>query len=167
MRRLVVLALMLGLGSPASAQTPSQRLDAATARAIVDGCAAHAAGRRQSYAIAVTDIGGHLVAALRMDGNTQGMMEFAMAKARAAASWGFPTAGMAEAVKTTPGFAAAPYVVTVAGGVPVFSVDGKIRIGAVGASGGAQPTTRRARLPGLRRPGCVPPPLPARLRFLR
>ncbi|MDQ8757714.1 heme-binding protein [Sphingosinicella sp. LHD-64] len=31
----------------------------------------------------------------------------------------------------------APYVVTVAGGVPVFSADGRERLGAVGASGEA------------------------------
>jgi len=135
--RLVAAATMLSLGFAASAQTPSQRLDAATAQAIVEGCAAHARGRQQSHAIAVTDTGGHLIAALRMDGNTQGMMKFAIAKARASAAWGFATAGMSEAVKATPGFAAAPYVVTVAGGVPVFSADGRVRIGAVGASGEA------------------------------
>ena len=135
--RLIALTLALAVSSAASAQTPSQRLDAATAQAIVAGCATHAAGRKQSHAIAVTDTGGHVIAALRMDGNAQGMMEFAIAKARAAASWGFATAGMAEAVKTTPGFADAPYVVTVAGGVPVFSGDGTMRIGAVGASGEA------------------------------
>jgi len=160
MKRPVVLALMLGLGSSASAQTPSQRLDATTAQAIVDGCVAHAAGRKQSYAIAVTDTGGHLVAALRMDGNTQGMMEFAMAKARAAASWGFPTAGMAEAVKTTPGFAGAPYVVTVAGGVPVFSSDGKIRIGAVGASGGAPADDAACAVAGIVAAGLLSAPAP-------
>ena len=44
---------------------------------------------------------------------------------------------MAEGAKGTPGFASAPHVVTVAGGVPIFSADGKTRIGAVGASGEA------------------------------
>jgi glc operon protein GlcG len=37
----------------------------------------------------------------------------------------------------TPGFANAPGVVTVAGGVPVWSADGKVRVGGVGASGEA------------------------------
>ena len=72
-----------------------------------------------------------------MDGNTHGMMEFALQKARAVAAWGFPTSGMEEAAKGTPGFAEAAYVVTVAGGIPVFSADGRTRIGGVGASGEA------------------------------
>ena len=135
--RWTVLAITLPMAASAAAQSPSQRLDAATARAIVEGCAAHATARKQSHGIAVADTGGHLVAVLRMDGNTQGVMEFAIAKARASASWGFATSGMAEAVKSTPGFASAPYVVTVAGGVPVFSADGTSRIGAVGTSGEA------------------------------
>jgi uncharacterized protein GlcG (DUF336 family) len=64
-------------------------------------------------------------------------MDFALAKAEAVAAWGFPTAAMEQAARETPGFANAPHVVTVAGGVPVWSADGKTRLGAVGASGEA------------------------------
>jgi uncharacterized protein GlcG (DUF336 family) len=113
------------------------KLDAASAQAILAGCAAHATAKHQSHANAVVDPGGHLVAALRMDGNGYGMMDFALAKAEAVAAWGFPTAEMAEGAKGTPGFAFAPHVVTVAGGVPIFSADGKARLGAAGASGEA------------------------------
>jgi len=112
-------------------------LDARAADAIVHGCAAHATAKKQSEAIAVVDSGGHLVAALRMDGNGSGIFDFALAKAQAAAAWGFSTAQMIEAAKDTPGFAYAPHVVTVPGGVPVWSADGKVRIGAVGVSGEA------------------------------
>ncbi len=124
------------LASAVQAQAPA-RLDARAAQAIVAGCAAHSGGRNQSHAIVVLDAGGRLVSALRMDGNGFGIMEFAMAKAEAVAAWGFPTAGMAEAARETPGFGAAPRVVTVGGGVPVFSADGRERIGAVGVSGEA------------------------------
>jgi len=131
------LALMLFLlGSAAQAQAPA-RLDARAAQAIVAGCVAHSTGREQSHAIVVLDAGGRLVAALRMDGNGFGIMDFAFAKAEAAAAWGFPTARMIESARETPGFGAAPHVVTVAGGVPVFSADGRERIGAVGVSGEA------------------------------
>ena len=126
---LVIAALA---ATPAAAQ-----LDAATAQAIVAGCAAHATAKNQSHAIAVVDSGGQLVTALRMDGNGYGIMDFALAKARAVAAWGFPTSGMVEAAKGTPGFASAPHVVTVGGGVPVFSADGRTRIGGVGVSGEA------------------------------
>ena len=124
------------LVSAASAQA-QQSLDARTSEAIVHGCAAHATAKKQSHAIAVVDTGGHVVAALRMDGNGSGIFDFAIAKAKAAAAWGFSTAQMAEGARTTPGFDRAPHVVTVAGGLPVFSADGKTRIGAVGVSGEA------------------------------
>ena len=135
MRKFLFAAVAL-VAAPAQSQT-APRLDARLAQAVVNGCAAHAAAKKQSHAIAVVDTGGHLVAALRMDGNGFGMMDFALAKAQAVAAWGFSTAGMAEGAKDTPGFAFAPHVVTVAGGVPIFSADGKTRLGAAGASGEA------------------------------
>ena len=134
-KTLVGLALLVSAASPLHAQHTT--LDAGTAQAIVAGCAAHAAAKKQGHAIAVVDVGGHLVAALRMDGNGSGIMDFSLAKAQAVAAWGFPTAQMEEAAKGTPGFARAPHVVTVAGGIPIWSADGKVRIGAVGASGEA------------------------------
>jgi uncharacterized protein GlcG (DUF336 family) len=91
----------------------------------------------QSEAIAVVDPGGHLLAGLRMDHTTSGMLEFGLEKAQASAAWGFSTQEMVEAVKGTPGFANAPHVVAVAGGLPIYSADGKARLGAVGVSGEA------------------------------
>jgi uncharacterized protein GlcG (DUF336 family) len=138
MKRILLALALAGSAVPVPAQQPQpQRLDAAAAQAIIAGCARHAAGRSQSHAIAVVDTGGQLVAALRMDGNGYGIMDFALAKARAAAAWGFSTANMVEAARGTPGFAQAPHVVTVPGGVPAFSADGRTRIGAVGVSGEA------------------------------
>ena len=132
MRHISVLAAV----SLAAAQV-APRLDAKAAQAIVNGCAAHAAGKNQSHAIAVVDTGGHVIAALRMDHTSSGMMDFALAKAEAVAAWGFATADMAEGAKETPGFAFAPHVVTVAGGVPILSADGRTFLGAAGASGEA------------------------------
>ncbi|MCF2515459.1 heme-binding protein [Sphingomonas sp. G124] len=131
--RLLILSSIL-LAAPATAQ-PAPTLDAKAAQAIVVGCSAHASEKKQSQAIAVVDAGGHLVAALRMDGNGSGIFDFALAKAEAVAAWGFSTAQMLEGARGTPGFADAPHVVIVPGGVPVFSADGKTRIGAVGVSG--------------------------------
>ena len=134
---LLVPMLSLGVLSAAPTAAPAQMLEAGTAQMIVAGCAAHATSKHQSEAIAVVDIGGHLIAALRMDGNGSGIFDFAVAKAQAVAAWGFSTAQMAEGAKGTPGFAEAPHVVTVPGGVPVWSADGKVRIGGVGVSGEA------------------------------
>ena len=136
MRLIIVLAAVSLATAPAKAQV-APRLDAKAAQAIINGCAAHAAGKNQSHAIAVVDTGGHAIAALRMDHTSSGMMDFALAKAEAVAAWGFATADMAEGAKETPGFAFAPHVVTVAGGVPILSADGRTFLGAAGASGEA------------------------------
>jgi len=133
--RLLLLSAIL-LASTASAQ-PAPMLNAQAAQAIVAGCAAHASAKQQSHAIVVVDLGGHTVAALRMDGNGTGIMDFSLAKAEAAAAWGFSTSQMLENARGTPGFDRAPKVVIVPGGVPLFSADGKARIGAVGVSGEA------------------------------
>jgi uncharacterized protein GlcG (DUF336 family) len=130
-----VLIVVLSMIAPAAAQ-PVATLDARAAQAIVAGCVAHSSAKKQSHAIAVVDTGGHLVAALRMDGNGSGIFDFALAKAEAAAAWGFSTARMLEGARGTPGFERAPHVVIVPGGVPVFSTGGE-RIGAVGVSGEA------------------------------
>jgi len=152
-----VRARLLGLSLaaltvPVQAQT-SQMLDARAAEAIVHGCVTHASAKKQSEAIVVVDTGGHVVAALRMDGNGSGIFDFALAKAEAAAAWGFSTAQMVEAAKRTPGFAYAPHVVTVPGGVPVFSADGKVRIGAVGVSGEAPPDDAECAEAGIKAAG--------------
>jgi glc operon protein GlcG len=136
MRPSLIAIVLVAIAAPASAQS-APVLDARLAQAIVAGCEAHARSKMQSEAIAVVDPGGHLIAALRMDGNGSGIMDFALSKAEAAAAWGFSTAQMVDAAKGTPGFANAPHVVTVPGGVPVWSADGKARIGAVGVSGEA------------------------------
>lgn len=128
--------LLIAAAVPASAQSGSV-LDARTAQAIVAGCAAHATAKQQSHSIIVVDLGGDPVAALRMDRNGSGTFDFALQKAVAVAAWGFPTSGMEEGAKEVPGFARAPHVVTVAGGVPIWSADGKTRLGGVGVSGEA------------------------------
>ncbi|HEX6073346.1 MAG TPA: heme-binding protein [Sphingomicrobium sp.] len=147
MRIVAILAVLLS--TPGSAQM----LDARSAQAIVAGCATHALAKKQSHAIAVVDTGGHLVAALRMDGNGSGIFDFALSKAEAAAAWGFSTAQMLEGARGTPGFDRAPHVVIVPGGVPVFASDGKSRIGAVGVSGEAPSDDAECAEAGIRAAG--------------
>jgi uncharacterized protein GlcG (DUF336 family) len=132
--RILALAMLLS-ATAASAQTPI--LDTRAAQAIVAGSAAHATAKQQSHSIVVVDLGGHPVAAIRMDRNGSGTFDFALQKAVAVAAWGFPTSGMEEGAKEVSGFARAPHVVTVPGGVPIWSADGKTRLGGVGVSGEA------------------------------
>jgi uncharacterized protein GlcG (DUF336 family) len=134
---LVVLALTYSpVPSPAPPQPAPPLLSEAQASRIVEGCAAHARAKQQSHAIAVVDAGGHLLAALRMQRSGYGAMDFALQKAMAVSAWRFPTSEMAAGATEVPGFARAPHVVTVAGGVPAFDQNGTF-VGAVGASGEA------------------------------
>lgn len=131
-----LLAILIAVPQPGASAAGG--LTAQAASQIIDGCVAHAKAKGQSHAIAVYDDGGHAIALLRMDGNPPGVGDFAMQKAAAVAHWRFSTADMAAAVKETPGFANAPLVVTVPGGIPVYSGDGQF-LGAVGVSGEAPP----------------------------
>ena len=137
---------------PTSSPSRGMVLDASAAQAIVLGCARHAEAKKQSHAIVVVDTGGGEIAALRMNGNNRGIMDFAKAKAEAVAAWGFSTSAMAASARDTPGFAAAPHVVTVPGGIPIFSADGGTLLGAAGASGaGSSSDSFAARCAALRR----------------
>ncbi|HXX02174.1 MAG TPA: heme-binding protein [Candidatus Acidoferrales bacterium] len=133
MLRLLMVALFV---VPTLSVAATATITADVALQIINGCVAHAKGKGQSHAIAVYDAGGHPVALLRMDGNQPGVTEFAVQKAEAVASWHFSTAEMAASAKRTPGFASAPHVVTVAGGIPIYSSEDQY-IGAVGVSGEA------------------------------
>jgi glc operon protein GlcG len=130
----MILAFPASLAAQSGAPTG---LTAAAAETVVAGCKTHSSAKGQSHAVAVFDGGANLVAALRMDGNRAGIMAFAMAKGRAVAMWGFSTAAMADAARETPGFGDAPDVVTVPGGVPIYSADGRTMLGSVGVSGEA------------------------------
>lgn len=134
-KHLALAAVFLSAGVSANAQEIRTGLSEAEAQAIISGCKTHALENGRSHAIAVYDAGGHPVAFLRMEGNTPGVGAFAMDKAKAASLWRFATSRMEEASKNTPGFANAPGVVTVAGGVPIFSADGRQFLGGAGASG--------------------------------
>ena len=135
MKKLIAILSGALIAGPSFAQDMQPVLITAQAEAIIDGCEAYAGDNGNSHAIAVTDLGGHLVAFLRMERNSAGVAAFSIEKAKAVSLWGFATSGMENAVKNVPGFADAPGVVTVAGGVPIYSADGKFRLGAAAASG--------------------------------
>ena len=115
-------------------RAPSVLTDHLASR-IIDGCVVHAKAKRQSHAIAVYDAGASPVALLRMDGSPAGVGAFAMQKAAAVAHWRFSTAEMERTAIATAGFANTPNVVTVGGGIPVYSADSLTFLGAVGVSG--------------------------------
>lgn len=136
-RSALLIATLVSAASvnSASAERQIATLSASEAEAIIDGCQAFAEANDRIHGIAVYDSSAHLLAFLRMDGASVGAAAFALEKAKAVAMWRFATSGMEEAVQGTPGFGNAPGVVSVAGGVPVFSADGKDFLGAVATSG--------------------------------
>ena len=131
--------------------TGAATLNASSAQRIIAACVEHATSRKQSHAIAVVDASGGLLAFLRMDGNPPGVGDFALQKAVAVAKWRFSTARMAQSARDTPGFSAAPYVVTVGGGVPIYA-DG-IFVGSAGASGEAPSDDAECATHGVRAAG--------------
>ena len=153
---LLTSVALAALCSLLPAQSAGAQLSTASASKIIDGCVAHARSRNQSHAIAVYDDGGHPIAVLRMDGNASGIMEFAMQKAKAVAAWRFSTADMAAGSRETPGFANAPHVVLVPGGIPVFAADGRQFLGAVGVSGEAPSDDVACAEAGVRAAGLLP-----------
>jgi len=134
MRHALVFVAAALVAQSAQSQ-PTTVLNARLAQAIIAGCLADAQAKRNDQAIVVVDTGGRIIASLKFDGAPFGKMDFAEAKAVAAAAWGFDTAGQADGSKDFPGFARAPFVETVPGGVPMWS--GQTRLGAVGVSGAA------------------------------
>jgi uncharacterized protein GlcG (DUF336 family) len=115
-------------------------LDLATARAIIDGCFAHAAEMRlQPLTVAVIDAGGHLVALARQDGASNLRPEIAQGKAKGAVAMGLGSRALFTRAESQPYFIQA--VNTLAGGalVPVpggvLIRRGGAIIGAVGITG--------------------------------
>lgn len=116
--------------------------------------AVHDQGERMGlyFAAVVTDRGGHVVAAARMDGAPLGALPVATDKAYTAALWGTTTGSMGPA--TTPGqedwgFANAigGRMVVFAGGVPIVS-EGTL-VGALGISGALSSEDEAAALAAL------------------
>ena len=155
---LAAVVITTAIHSPeAVAQSKNTALDAAASRSIIDGCVKHSTAKKQSHAIAVADASGALLAFLRMDRNSPGVGAFAMKKAEAVASWRFSTDQMAKGAESTPGFANAPNVVIVPGGVPVYAQSGEF-LGAVGVSGEAPADDAACAVAGIRAAGFLETP---------
>jgi len=115
------------------------RLDAADARLLIEGAAAHAAGIGVPMCIAITDESGHLVAFERMDGGKVTSITIAIDKAFTAGAARKATHEYGEASQPgAPAYGIASAIggrlMVVAGGLPVV-VDGAV-VGGIGVSSG-------------------------------
>lgn len=116
-------------------------LSLASADALSDAVLAH--GRKSSFlplAVAVLDVGGHLIVGKREDGCGIMRLDVAVAKAWGALGMGVPAKALGERLSGNPGFLSALIAVSDgrlaanAGGVLITDAEGRV-IGAVGVSG--------------------------------
>ena len=111
-------------------------LSLAGAEAALSAARAEAAHRKLAVTIAVLDRGGHLVALARLDGIHVGTVAVATAKARTAALYNRPTAGLSAALADgNTALLSLPDLVALPGGLPLAA--GGVLVGAIGVSGAA------------------------------
>ena len=122
------------------------------AQAVLQGVRDEAGRRSVAMGAAVVDLGGRVVAALRMDGAQVPALDLAIDKAFTAVSFDFPTEFWASSTRpdgsdwglsTTLG----GRLVVFAGGLPV-KVDGHV-VGGIGVSGSAASVDRACAVAGL------------------
>ncbi len=119
---------------------PASELTLAGARAALDAALAHAEQLDVRMNVAVTDLGGGLLAFARMDGAFVHSGDIAIDKARTTAGFGgLPTNDLYGALSDEDavirGIGNRPGIAAFGGGVPI-RVDGQL-VGAIGASGGS------------------------------
>ncbi len=142
MKRLIALASLAVLSTPAAAQTPPPTpavygapITVEQALIVVQRGLEEGARRGLPLAIAVVEPSGELVAFARMDGVPYGSIPLAQDKARTSARFRTTTVSREEQVNNGRyALLTADDFVAIGGGEPIV-VDGRV-IGAVGVSGG-------------------------------
>lgn len=130
MKRHLLLAATLCTATVAVGQTARPALDYASAATIRDTCLAWAKQRGLKVAIVILDPRAMPVTLAHMDGVSTAGGEIAQWKAVSSAKFGRATADFA-AMTVPPGM---PNVAAMAGGVPIYTVDG-VLLGGTGVSG--------------------------------
>lgn len=135
-----------------------------TARTIVAGARAHAAGAGfKPMTVVVLDPGGHVVAAEREDGSSMKRFEIAFGKAHGALALGMGSRSIMGRAEQQPYFIAAVTaavggaLVPVPGGVLVHDSDG-VLLGAVGVTGDTSDKDEAAAVAGIEGAGLVAQP---------
>jgi uncharacterized protein GlcG (DUF336 family) len=130
-------------------------LDLDTARSIIAGARAHAAGAGfKPLTVVVLDVGGHVVAVEREDGSAMKRFEIGYGKAYGALSLGMGSRSIMGRAEQQPYFIAAVTsavggsLVPVPGGVLVRDRDGAL-LGAVGVTGDTSDNDEAAAVAGI------------------
>ncbi len=125
--------------SRSASSVAMRAISAEAALAACQAAVAHAEAAGLRINVAVTDASGVLMAFLRMPGAFLHSIDIAIDKAYTAASFGFPTSTWAGVVGDDEllriGLNQRPRLVMFGGGLPI--VEGGMRIGGIGVSGGS------------------------------
>ena len=125
--------------SPNSTSVEQRVISAEATHRALQGAIAKAEELGIRVNVAVADAGGVLAGFLRMPGAFLHSVEIAIDKAYTAASFGFPTSAWAAIFKDEEalriGLGVRPRLVTIGGGLPI--VEGAMRLGGIGVSGGS------------------------------
>lgn len=126
------------------------------ALAVLEGVRTEASQRNVAMAAGVCDLGGHTVAAVRMDGAQLAAFTLAADKAFTAVSFGQPSEAWAQSTRPEGGdwglaTAAGGRIVVFAGGLPLLR-NGTL-VGAIGVSGAAARVDRACAEAGIRAGG--------------
>ncbi len=135
---ILVLVLSIHFGGDTFAQMKSYGppINLETAKKVAASAIAEARKNNWAMAVAITDIGGHLVYFEKIDGTVTASVSVAIGKARSAALFKRPTKAWQDLVTGGNLFILGlEGAVPVDGGVPLV-VDDKI-VGAIGVSGGS------------------------------
>jgi len=128
-------ALVASLAGPASALELRPVLSLELAKKMAAACEAKAKTEGWKMNITIVDTGGNLKYFLRQDDAFLKSIEISQLKAATSAGLPFPTKTVGEVVKTLPGLAFVPGIISFEGGLPIITAGG-FQIGAIGVSGG-------------------------------
>jgi glc operon protein GlcG len=136
-------------------QTPTQYIDLATARIMVNAAEDAAKKANVHVGIAVVDANGDLVLSIRLDGASDKAVTSCQGKARAALLFGMPTKQLQDAMaigktveaKLTAPVSGAAELTLWQGGLPIIR-DGKV-IGGIGVGGSPSPQDEKIAQAGI------------------
>ena len=131
---LLSTALVSSISLSSNADSLRSYLPSEKALKGILACQSLAKSNNWNMAVVIIDRGENIKASFRMDEALPSAYKGAMLKAMTALSWSMSTERVGEFTEQNPQFKQFPGLLTIGGGEPIFSMDGKL-IGAVGVAG--------------------------------
>jgi len=136
MKKLVLAAAVSLIASTSAHAENRDILSYDKAATALSACTALASKNKWNMSVVIVDRSADPLATARMTDALEPSYTGATLKASSSVAWGMPTDGIEDFIKDKPQFRAFPGLLTIAGGLPLFS-ENKTLIGAVGVAGSA------------------------------